>query len=341
MVIAVPTGIKIFSWLSHSFSKSNMAKIYVITTIIFIFYNNCFNFYLVKIFVSNYTSVYGLSDNFIILNKFYLFTLHTGNLLEIFPRSSRNYMPDNNDCKAIVVYGTNLQSAVNLPKFTSIVTYMVNIPKCILDPLVGVLLSDGCISNKKLSNSSSRSLKNVNKVNNLTSVQNCRFRFKQSLDHSEYLFYVFNKVSPYCISYPRYFKTRLNRKDFYGIEIVSRGLPCMTILRNIFYLNGKKIIPLDLYNLLTYEGLAHIIMSDGSFKSKGINLNLQSFSLKELIFFINILKIKFDLDCTLHKSRYQYTVYIKVASVKKLYPYIKEYIIPSMKYKIEGKLKTV
>ena len=115
----------------------------------------------------------------------------------------------------------------------------------------------------------------------------------------------------------------------------------MTILRNIFYLNGKKIIPLDLYNLLTYEGLAHIIMSDGSFKSKGINLNLQSFSLKELIFFINILKIKFDLDCTLHKSRYQYTVYIKVASVKKLYPYIKEYIIPSMKYKIEGKLKTV
>ena len=161
-----------------------MAKIYVITTIIFIFYNNCFNFYLVKIFVSNYTSVYGLSDNFIILNKFYLFTLHTGNLLEIFPRSSRNYMPDNNDCKAIVVYGTNLQSAVNLPKFTSIVTYMVNIPKCILDPLVGVLLSDGCISNKKLSNSSSRSLKNVNKVNNLTSVQNCRFRFKQSLDHS-------------------------------------------------------------------------------------------------------------------------------------------------------------
>ena len=67
-------------------------------------------------------------------------------------------------------------------------------------------------------------------------------------------------------------------------------------------------------------------MCDGSFTSKGITLNLQSFSIEELIRFINVLKIKFDIDCTLHKSRNHYTVYIRFDSAKKLYHKIKNYI---------------
>ena len=67
-------------------------------------------------------------------------------------------------------------------------------------------------------------------------------------------------------------------------------------------------------------------------------MNLQAFSVKELILFINVLKIKFDVDSTLlHKgqARNQYTVYITVKSALKLYPKIKNYIVPSMRYKFE------
>ena len=110
------------------------------------------------------------------------------------------------------------------------------------------------------------------------------------------------------------------------------------MLRDIFYIGRKKIIPQNLYDLLTYEGLAHIIMCDGSFTSRGITLNLQSFSIEELIRFINVLKLKFDIDCTLHKSRNHYTVYIRVDSAKNLYPKIKNYIVPSMRYKFEKKI---
>ena len=46
----------------------------------------------------------------------------------------------------------------------------------------------------------------------------------------------------------------------------------------------------------------------------------------------------FDIDSTLHKSRNHYTVYIKVDSAKKLYPKIKNYIVPSMRYKFEKKI---
>lgn len=196
-------------------------------------------------------------------------------------------------------------------------------------------MSDGYIEykSKKTLNSMRRT-----QTDKIYSNINCRFRFIQSLAHSEYLFNVFNILSPYCISYPRFVQSRINHKNFLGLEVSTRALPCFTMLRDIFYKGRKKIIPENLYDLLTYEGLAHIIMGDGAFTSKGITLNFQCYSVKELILFINVLKIKFDLDCTLHKNRNQYVVYIRVHSAKSLYPKIKNFIVPSMRYKFEKKI---
>ncbi|GGQ40342.1 hypothetical protein GCM10010275_72580 [Streptomyces litmocidini] len=79
-------------------------------------------------------------------------------------------------------------------------------------------------------------------------------------------------------------------------------------------------------------------MGDGSYTHKGVTLNLQSFTVKELILLINVFYIKFDIKCTLHKSRNKYVIYINVESMKKLYPHIEPFIIPSMKYKIHKKI---
>jgi heme/copper-type cytochrome/quinol oxidase subunit 1 len=206
MIIAVPTGIKIFSWLSRSFSKNKrMANnLYYIATHIYMSMKN-----------------------------------ESENLLIRFPRSSLNYLPANLECKELVVYGSNLISTVNYPYYTKIVRHMVNIPNSILYPLVGILLSDGSIH-----------------VHNKYRVGG-RFTFKQSITRLEYVHMIFCIVSHYCSSYPRFVKTRVNRKDFYGIEITSRSLPCFLELHHKFYLKGKKIVPVDLYDILTYEGIAH------------------------------------------------------------------------------------
>src|ERR1700724_1483367 len=209
MIIAVPTGIKIFSWLSYSFSKNKMA-------------NNLYR------------------EN---TKRFLTIKVNDNNLLLKSPKLGYYNLLPNSNSKNLVIYGTNLLCTVNYPYYTKIIRYMINIPNNILSPLIGILLSDGFISVSSISKY---------KVGG-------RFRFKQSINKFEYVYEVFSKLSHYCSSYPYFVKARVNRKEFYGIEIVSRSLPCFLELYNKFYLKGKKIIPNDLYDILTYEGLAHSV----------------------------------------------------------------------------------
>jgi rRNA maturation endonuclease Nob1 len=85
--------------------------------------------------------------------------------------------------------------------------------------------------------------------------------------------------------------------------------------------------------MLTYEALAYWIRGDITKSNKGLTLQTQSFTVKEVVYIVNILMHKFNLKCSIHMQRNQPTIYIHSKSIKELQPKNLCYIQLSMRYK--------
>jgi len=216
MIIAVPTGIKIFSWLNRSFSKAFLA--------------------------------------------------YSTNLRTQFPRANLfpPHYPINNQCRSIVVFGSNIESSTTFPRYNIILQHLVYLHSYQYGVVVGLLLSDGWIT----------------KQHNKGGV---RLFMKQSVSNSPYLFFTFMLLSHYCGSYPYKVKSTFDGKTFYAVSFVTRSLACFLELYNEFY-NPKKKVPNDIFSILTIQGLAHWICGDGTNVSTGgIILQTDSFTTIDVV----------------------------------------------------------
>ena len=201
---------------------------------------------------------------------------------------------NNNDCKSLVIWGTNLYSTVGI-RFTQNELNMVKLPYFIKSVMVGLLLSDGYINfyGKRSKNGS--------------------LGLTQSLAHSGYLYFVFNILAHYCPRYP-IFNERFG-KPIFNLEIFTRSMLCITELHNKFYVEKIKVIKPSIYNDLTPVGLAHWIMGDGTFNAITLLLCTDSYTIKEVVLLINVLIIKYDIHCTI---RYYNQRYPRIYVLKKI-----------------------
>ena len=147
----------------------------------------------------------------------------------------------NNNKQSLVVWGTNLSSQVGTGRFTKLVSSMIKLPDYYYSIVVGLLLSDGWLI-----------------ISSKTS-KNARLGFKQSIKNVPYVLFIFNQLSHYCSSFPNINKSKRVGKIYFELSFFTRSLPCFTELYNLFYINNVKVIPKNIYDLLSPVALAQWI----------------------------------------------------------------------------------
>lgn len=140
---------------------------------------------------------------------------------------------------------------------------------------------------------------------------------------------------PFCQSFPSTGTSLRNNKTLYHMAFFTRSLPIFEEYLLLFYKNNKKIVPLDIYNLLTPLALAHWIMGDGQKRTVGLVLCTDSYTIQETVLFISVLILRYNFICTLREvKKNQYRIYISEKSMNSLRNIVSPYMIDSMLYKL-------
>lgn len=131
-----------------------------------------------------------------------------------------------------------------------------------------------------------------------------------------------NLFQPYCTNdikyYLRSWKDSRSNKKYEALQFAIMALPCFNLFRDAFYLDDKKVVPLNIDELLTDIGLAHWIMDDGSKQGDGLHLNVYAFSSEDVDRLINVLTTKFNLKCSIHLKNGKPRMYVFKESMELL-----------------------
>lgn len=210
-----------------------------------------------------------------------------------------------------------LSSMFLKPRLSNVERNMLKLTPRVKSIIIGLVLSDGWIQKR--------------------GHWNPRFGIKQSVINFPYIWHIYNELAYLCSGNIYLGKSKLRGKTFYNLSLQTRQLENLIEIYNLFYLDSKtKIIKPELFEYLDYSSIAYWIMSDGSRKNKGITLCTDSFSFKDVVIIMNIMKIKFNINSTIHIEKSKPRIYINKKELSLLLPYIKPYFINHFLYKINN-----
>ena len=239
----------------------------------------------------------------------------------------------NNSNKYLIIWNTRENISFYKERYLlNIQRDMIKLTDFNTSVLIGVMLSDGHMEIRK--------------------GWNPRIRFEYSIKSLKYVFYLYSQLGILINNYPVMLKRKLRGRFFYCLTIRTRQLACLNSIYTLFYNveSGKRQLNLDIYDNFNYIVLAHWIMGDGSNIRGGMILCTDSYSFEEVIFLMNILKIKYNIDSTItyhtayspldllksNKKIYP-RIYINKINFDKVRTFIEPYFVESFLYKIKIK----
>jgi hypothetical protein len=142
-------------------------------------------------------------------------------------------------------------------------------------------------------------------------------------------------LSHYCTRLPYLVKSQPKENLHYALEFSTRAFPCFNELYISVYRDKVKVIPKNIFDLLTPIALALWIKGEGAGLNKGLVLCTDSYTLKVVVKLVNLLKLKFDINCTIQGIKNNRPrIYVGPKSLPKLITLVKPYFLSNMLYKL-------
>lgn len=230
------------------------------------------------------------------------------------------------------------RSTKGIKRLSSLERASINLPDEIKEILIGILLGDAHMVRR-------------------SSTANSRLVYAQTaISHKEYFYYVLSFFFTFCttdyIPQSRVVKDKRTNQIYSAICFTTMQLPCFNVFREMFYLSNIKIVPYNIYDLLTPRGLAFWLMDDGSRHGYGMHIGVYAFSsadIDKLMFTLppgaratgkpslrgRWVQDKFNLRCSIHyNNENKPRIYIFKESMDTLISLVKPYFIKEMLYKL-------
>jgi recombination protein RecA len=163
-----------------------------------------------------------------------------------------------------------------------------------------------------------------------------RFRVHHGIKQKEYVLWKYEILKEFVSKEPREISWSNPKRNLQEISCYfhTKSTKELGILYHWFYKNGVKILPKEIFNLLTPLIIAIWFMDDGSNNGESLTINTHGFSKEDQARIVNYLQDSFSIKATIVRDRTKWKIAIGRHDYQKFLSIIEPYIIPSMTYKI-------
>lgn len=182
--------------------------------------------------------------------------------------------------------------------------------------IIGTLLGDACLEKNG---------------------QHTRIRIDHYNRHKEYVLWFTKELFPFALR-PRVIKEvdKRNGKTYSRWHLSTKSLPIFDEFKELFYLEGKKIIPSCLEKIFTPLSLSIWYMDDGFRRKdcKGFYLCTSSYTLGEQKILQEVLRLRFGIETRIHHQRQYMRLFIPSAFAERFNSLVKPFTLPIFRYKL-------
>lgn len=164
-----------------------------------------------------------------------------------------------------------------------------------------------------------------------------RLRIHHSEKQKEYVFWKYEIFRNIVEKGPRrimVWHDAKRNKNHFSWYFHSKSLESLGLLHKYFYRGRTKILPENIFDLITPRSLAIWFMDDGTNAGNSYIINTQCFLKKDQERIINFFKEQYDINAKMVREYFNFKIALGRHEYKKLNAIMEPYIIPSMIYKI-------